>query len=208
MQGLMTAEDSTKDLVERAKEGDREAFDQLAEALRDRLRASIENWTRYQLGPSVDADEVLQETLVRAFGALGRFEWQGDDSLFRWLCGIAKRAIGQVAREARRAERQAAGDPGEASGPSPSKVLRRHERFDRLEAALEKLSAEHRQAILLCRIEGLTSAEVAERMNRSPAAVRQLLVRALRELRKTFGETESLHLPDRQLRAEGEADGD
>ena len=52
-------------------------------------------------------------------------------------------------------------------------------------------------------IEGLKIKEIAERMNRSPAAVKQLLSRALVKLKASFGETESLHLPDRELRGEG-----
>ena len=47
-----------------------------------------------------------------------------------------------------------------ASNPSPSKTARREERFDRLEAALEKLSPDHRRVIVLARIEG-ASIEIA-----------------------------------------------
>ena len=86
--------------------------------------------------------------------------------------------------------------------------MRRQERFDRLEAAVKQLAPEYRQVILLCRIEGLTSAEAAERLNRSPAAVRQLLLRALRELKQTFGDTESFNLPDRRLLGPEATDGE
>jgi DNA-directed RNA polymerase specialized sigma24 family protein len=51
-------------------------------------------------------------------------------------------------------------------------------------------------------MEGMKSEEIAQKMNSSPEAVRQLLVRALRALRKSFGETESLHLPSRGLSRE------
>lgn len=50
--------------------------------------------------------------------------------------------------------------------------------------------------------------EIAQRMNRSPNAVYKLLARALVELRRNFGDTESLTLPDRRLEFEGERDGD
>lgn len=197
----------TQSLIERAKNGDREAFDKLATAFRDRLFSSVQNWSKFQLGPAVDTEEVLQETLIRAHRSLDRFKWENEDSFVRWLCGIAKHALAQVGKDARRGERRAVDDRQEKSDASPSRCFRRNERFDRLEAALEKLTPEHREAILLCRIKGLTSTEVAGRMNCSPAAVRQLLVRALRELKKNFGDTESLHLPDRQLKVEGEDDG-
>jgi RNA polymerase sigma-70 factor (ECF subfamily) len=80
--------------------------------------------------------------------------------------------------------------------------LRREERLQRLEAALRELSPEHREVIVLSRIENLPLAEVAERMERTPVAVSGLLLRALRKLRAAFGETESFALPARGLSGE------
>ena len=94
-----------------------------------------------------------------------------------------------------------------ASEVSPSKAERRNERFEHFEAALKQLSPDYRQAILLAKIEGLSIEEVARRMNRSPSAVSHILLRALRKLRESLGDTESLHLPDRRFAPEGEADG-
>ncbi len=200
----MVEQDSARPLVERAKGGDREAFDQLEKVYRDRLASSLRNLCRFHIGPKVDVNDILQDTFLRAYQSLGRFEWIDGDSFFRWLCGIAKRSLAQAAQDARRAERGAVEESVPESGTSPSKHLRRQERFDRLESALGKLSPDDRQVILLSRIKGLPSAEVAERMNSTPAAVRQRLVRALRELKKIFGDTESFHLPDQELRIEGE----
>jgi RNA polymerase sigma-70 factor (ECF subfamily) len=200
MKTLMIDQNATRNLVDRARNGEREAFDLLASAFGPRLRLSIQGWSKFQLGPKADADDVLQETFVRAYRGLPRFEWQDEDSFFRWLCGIAKHALAQAAQDARRVGQSVTSDPVQKSGASATRVLRRHERFDRLEAALERLPPDHQQIIRLCRLDGLTSTEAGERMNRSPAAVRQLLVRALRELKEHFGDTESLHLPDRQFR--------
>ena len=78
-------------------------------------------------------------------------------------------------------------------------AFRREERLSRLQEALEALSPEHREVIRLARFEGLPLREVARRMGRSPGAVRQLLWRALQALKASFGDTESLHLPERGL---------
>lgn len=199
MKEPMVEQDSTQRLVEEAKSGDKDAFGQLFNRFGRRLRSSMERWSRFQLGSQLDPEETIQETFIRAHRALPHFEWEGDDSFFRWLCGIAKRALAQAAEDARRAKRPLTGPTVPVGAPSPSKILRRSERFDRLEAALKKLSPEYRQVILLSRIEGLSAKEVADRMNRSPNAVRHLIVRALRELRTHFGDTESLQLPDRRL---------
>ena len=84
--------------------------------------------------------------------------------------------------------------------------MQRGERVDRLKAAMHRLSADHREVIHLARIQKLPFKEIATRMNRSPGAVKVLLLRALRELKRSFGETESLHLPDRSLGLGGGVD--
>ena len=87
---------------------------------------------------------------------------------------------------------------------SPSTAARREERFERLKNALERLSPEHGKVILLARVERIPGREIAVRMHRSPQAVAKLLSRALLKLKEEFGDTESLHLPDRTLRGEGD----
>jgi RNA polymerase sigma factor (sigma-70 family) len=77
--------------------------------------------------------------------------------------------------------------------------MRRQDRFDRLEKALDRLSSEQREVVLLARFHGCSLKEIARRIDKSPAAVGQILSRALRRLRAAFGDTESLHLPDRSL---------
>jgi RNA polymerase sigma-70 factor (ECF subfamily) len=157
----------------------------------------------------IEVEDVQQETLLTAFQSIGRFQWQGEDSFFRWLAGIAENSILRFADQRRRKrcvrlEREVA-----ASGPSPSRALRREERLERLDEALKGLSPEHRQVILLARVEGLPVKEIAKRLDRSPNAVAQLLCRALKKLRASFGDTESLHLPERGLgEGRGEGGGD
>ena len=62
--------------------------------------------------------------------------------------------------------------------------------------------------ILLSRIEGLSIKEIAQRMRRSESAVKNLLLRALKGLRSSFGDTESLRLPDRGIDMERDAHGE
>ena len=53
--------------------------------------------------------------------------------------------------------------------------------------------------LVLSRIKGLTMAEIAEKTGRSPSTVKYFLACALTDLKRHFGDTESLQLPDRQL---------
>ncbi len=202
MKALMVEQDATRNLVDRAKGGDRSAFDELIGKVRSRLQDTIQSWMRFRIGPLLNVQEVLQETFVRAFQSIGHFEWTHDDAFFRWLCGIAKRTLAQAAQDHRKAkDKQATTSFGGVanSGPTQSRAMQRNERFDRLEQSLEKLRPEQQQVLILSRIEGLTVKEIANRLDRSPRTVKYLLACALRELKKHFGDTESFHLPDRQL---------
>ena len=60
----------------------------------------------------------------------------------------------------------------------------------------------------MARVEGLKVKEIAVRMNRSEDAVHKLLARALLRLKESFGDTESLNLPNRFLPVEEDRDGE
>ena len=74
MNGLMTRDDETQRLVQKAKAGNGRAYDQLVDQFRERLAASV----RARLGEGglgrLDVEDILQETFVRAFQSIERFE--------------------------------------------------------------------------------------------------------------------------------------
>ncbi len=198
--------DSTENLVRSACGGDRRAFDLIVERVQARLEAQIGARLGKRVGSRLSVEDVLSETFACAFESLGRLRWQGEEAFYRWLGSIAEHLIRNASRKRGwdhlRLERDVP-----APAASPSKCLEREERFDRLEAALNKLSPDHKKALVLARIEGLSVTEISVRMNRSVEAVKKLLARAIRELRRSFGDTESLSLPgDRNLNVEGERD--
>jgi len=199
MAGLMEKNFSSKDLFEAARAGDREAFERLVARDRARLRALVASRLSARLALDVDPDEVYQETLLRGLKDASRLEWRGEGSFLRWLGGIVENVILELARKRVREKKVALEGDLPAGGVSPSRAARREDRFDRLERSLDELSPDHRQVILLTRIQGLSFEEAARRMGRSSDAVKKLLYRALRELKESFGDTESLHLPDRSL---------
>lgn len=204
MKAIMTDQVPTLELMRKARRGERRAFDAIVERYQNRLDSFIRSRVRPQLRKRLTIEELVNETFARAFQSLDRFNGDSEDSFVGWLAGISKNV---VLMELDRLHRdQALQIDRDLSGgdPSPSQVARRHERFDRLKEAIEGLSGDYRQVILLCRIEGLPIKTVAERMNRSPAAVKKLLWRALNELKSTFGDTESLHLPDGPLELDGD----
>ena len=118
------------------------------------------------------------------------------------LFGIAENVTREAARKLRRGPDLEAFPDLPGTDSSPSKHVRRSERFERLQEAIRRLSPDHRRVILLVRIEGLTIREVAERMERSVSSVKNLLLRAMRAMRETLPDTESLTLPPRRLESE------
>jgi RNA polymerase sigma-70 factor (ECF subfamily) len=203
----MTAERRIRDFIREAQAGDRRAFEQLMGIYEDRVRSAISRRLEGPLNPALEADDILQEVMVAAFKAIHRFEWRGEDSFHRWLCGIAQNLVLHQSRQQRRIRKISLHQEVAANNQPPSESARREERFDRLEAALEQLSPDYRQVIVLARIQGLPVKEIARKMNRSPKAVYQLLWRALKRLRVVFGETDSFSLPPRSIDTGGRGDG-
>ena len=196
----MPSEETTRSQIDRAQRGDREAFDALADAHRERLLAFVRTRLGHGLRTRVEPEDLVQDALLRAFESVARFEWRGPDSLFNWLASIVEFRIRDLSRSARRKPQLPLTIDPAGDVVSPSKNLRREERFDRLETALDRLSGDHREVIRLAHIKKLSLDEIAQRTDRTPGAVRQLLLRALEKMRESFGdETESLHLPSRSL---------
>ena len=188
-----------RELLRQAQAGDRDAFDRVTCDYRPRLAALVRERLGETLSGQLEVDDVLQETLLRAFRSLGRFKQETDESLFRWLAGIAVNVLCEEIKRAPRTPQAVFTAECPAEDASVATTLRREERFDRLEDAVKKLPPDYRQVIQLTRFKKLPPDEVARRMKRSRQAVRNLLMRALRALKESFGDTESLHLPPRSL---------
>jgi RNA polymerase sigma-70 factor (ECF subfamily) len=189
-------------LVQRARQGDRSAFDQLFQRLAGRVEAFVRSKIQPAHRPRLDVQEILQDTFVRAFRSFDSFHGEDLEAFRRWLTGVASKTVLRAEEQARRHRTLEIATDVAAEDVSPSRALRREERFDRLQRALDSLSRDHREVILLTRIDGLSLKQAAERMDRSPEAVRKLFWRALKELRSALTNTGSLRLPDRKLGTE------
>lgn len=199
MDTVMAEHTDTQALVIRARRGDRSAFDELAARAREPVLGQINRIVGQKLREKVDPEDVLQEVLLRGLQSIERFEGNDAGAFRRWLEGIARNVVRNLVR--RKGWRKEFEIPRDLSAhtSSPSRRQRREERFERLSKSVESLSSDHRTVIRLARIEGLKIREIAEKMNRSESAVKNLLLRAMKELRDSFGETDSFSLPDRPL---------
>ena len=179
------------ELIERAKKGDTEAFGTLVERYQRRVigvaMAVVHN--------QEDALELAQETFVRAFENVSKFE--SRSSFSTWLYRIAANtAIDFRRREGRHPTTR--GEEAETeiqrlpSGLGDSfKEAQRNELRQRLNDALEELTPEHRAAILLREVEGLSYDEISEVMQCPRGTVMSRLHYArnrLREILKDLGQ--------------------
>lgn len=200
-----TMHDNTKEeqLVERARSGDHQAFEELFLNDKDRLLATIKNRIGSTTHQAIDPEDILQSSFVRALHSIQRFEWRGEGSFRRWLQSIAIHVtLDTIKHQGRRTMLRIDRDiKGNVS--SPSKGIRRQERLERLEQAMETLSPDYRTVLKLSRMEGLSIKEIANQMDRSQSAVKNLLLRATKQLRMSFGDTESLNLGNSPSRDTG-----
>ncbi len=191
----MPGKQGTDTVLDRAREGDRKAWDTLVAACRERLQEHIQMRVGSHLRRDVGLEDVYQDTLIQALRSMPTCRARDEQAFLRWLKGVAEHVILNLARRQRGDKLLFVEHEAPATGPAPSRVARREERLDRLRAAVDSLEPDYRKVVYLVRIEGLQIKEAARRMNRTPKSVMHLLSRALKKLQETFGETASLSLP-------------
>ncbi len=173
-----------------ARVGSREALDELFEGFRDDLLSLIRGRLGRAFRAHLDADDVLQVTLLRAFEHITEFRGTSRRSLRAWLARIARNAIRDqvdyLKRERRDMDRTVPLDDVVQSladeDRSPISRLIWEEEAGRLVKAIACLHDRHRLVILLRKQEELSFGEIGERLGRSPDACRMLLVRAMADL--------------------------
>jgi RNA polymerase sigma-70 factor (ECF subfamily) len=194
----------TQHLVALAKEGDQPAIDHLCRIYGERVRRIIRLRLDTKLRPKLDSIDLVQDALILALGGLKDFTYRNEGDFLRWLSKIAENKLHDIIKKFhadKRDIRKEISFKQEGSGTddrfygvtepigitTPSMIMRKKEALDRLEKALDTLKPEYKEVIVLKRIEGLTHAEIAERLNKSPNAVPMLLVRAMAALTIAYG---------------------
>src|ERR671939_1204415 len=208
-----TAEDRA--LLDAARDGDEGAFQRLIEAYRPELHAHCYR----MLGSVQDAEDALQEALLRAWRGLPRFE--GRSSLRSWLYTIATNtSLNAIEKRPKRVlpvDYGPASDPHEGPGepivesvwvePYPDEIIgledgyaapeARYEQREAVElafvAALQHLPPNQRAVLILREVLGFSAAETAAALDTSVASVNSALQRA----RKTVEDK----LPERSQQA-------
>jgi RNA polymerase sigma-70 factor, ECF subfamily len=182
----VNAADADRALVERAQQGEARAFEMLVVKYQRRIERLISRMVR-----DVDlVQDVAQETFIRAYRALPQF--RGESAFYTWLYRIAvntaKKALVEMKRDPVLTEssRSRAAEDDEtyrvdnelSDGETPEALLASKEIAATVNAAIDALSDELRQAITLREIEGLSYEEIADVMNCPIGTVRSRIFRA------------------------------
>lgn len=175
------------ELVERARQGEREAFRVLVERYQRKVTALAAGMLRNR----EDALDVVQDTFTKAYQSLDRFK--GDSSFYTWVYRIAVNlCIDHQRRESRYV--QVGTDMEDAVddvAPPSAEDLERDEPFERARSAqigtlvaqaIEELTPEHRAVILLREVDGLSYEEISQVLECPKGTVMSRLHYARRQL--------------------------
>jgi RNA polymerase sigma-70 factor (ECF subfamily) len=181
--------ETSSDLLQRARSGSPEALNLLYERCAGRLLAFIRLRLGRDLRSRLESRDILQATLLKSLEHLKDLKGDETRSLMAWLARIAEHEIRDCADFHHRQRRDAARDTAiDDDAPLPaltrsalSRVIL-DEQAGQLEEALESLSADHREVILLRKFEELSFAEIGRRLGKSEDACRMLLARAMTAL--------------------------
>lgn len=181
------AVDEDAQLVERVQRGDQRAFEMLVVKYQRRIERLIARMVR----DSDLVEDIAQEAFIRAYRALPGF--RGESAFYTWLYRIAvntaKKAMIGLQRDPLRTETALAGSAEEdddasrvendlSDGETPESVLASRQIAETVNAAVESLSEDLRQAITLREIEGLSYEDIAEIMQCPIGTVRSRIYRA------------------------------
>lgn len=170
------------ELIERAQLGDQAAFGKLVE----RYQHEVFNLAARLVGDRTLAEDVSQEAFIRAWRALPRF--RGDAALGTWLYRItANTAFTHRARRKPTADLDAVPEQADMQiDANPSAHNDNVELRDALRSALDQLSEEHRQIVLLKDLEGWSHGEITEALDISLSLAKVRLHRARKHLRSIW----------------------
>jgi RNA polymerase sigma-70 factor (ECF subfamily) len=176
-------------LVAQARDGDADAFNELARRYNGKIFRLAQHITQNR----EDAEDVLQETFLKAYEHLDQFK--GDAKFYTWIVRIA---VNQALMKLRRRKNDRSVsldetiDTGEdtvtrevaAWGEDPEQRFSREELGEILDNAIQSLEPLYRSVFMLRDVEDLSTEETAEALNLSVPAVKSRLLRARLQLRE------------------------
>jgi RNA polymerase sigma-70 factor (ECF subfamily) len=169
-----------------ARDGDSEAF----RALVERHSRAVFRLALRMTGTAQDAEDVVQETFLKAYRQLSRFESRANFGT--WLHRIAvncsidlirRRPHREAAHDATDLEQIGADAGGDVTRPSPERLMLSTEVQDRVNGAMSMLSSMERAAFVLRHFEGRSIDEISQSLGLKANATKHSIFRAVRKMR-------------------------
>jgi RNA polymerase sigma-70 factor (ECF subfamily) len=185
-------DDVNRQLLARARAGDREALGELLENNRDYLRNLADRLLDDRIGRRIDASDVVQQTCLSVHKQIGEFVGQDAAQFAAWLRQIHERNIRNAVRDQLHTEKRAIsreerlpdGDAHAIRQTTPSQHVVRREESAKLAKAIGQLVEDEREALHRRYLEGQSVAEIAAAMGLSKDALARLFKRAMKNVKR------------------------
>lgn len=178
--------DRQSELVLLAKAGDAEAFGHLYETYLDRIYRYI----YFRVTDEQTAEDLISQVFTKAWENLDRYQPSGRPFI-AWLYTIAHNTVIDHYRTRKDTVAIENTLSMASDSPSPDEQVELHFEADNLRSALQTLTLEQQQVVVLKFIAGLTTDEIAAQLRKSPGAIRALQMRALQALAKQMEKDET-----------------
>jgi RNA polymerase sigma-70 factor (TIGR02952 family) len=175
-------------LVARAKAGDADAFGQLYEAYLDKIYRYI----YFRVTDEQIAEDLISQVFTKAWENLSRYQPSGRPFI-AWLYTIAHNTVIDHYRTRKDTVPIENTLSLASDAPSPHEQVELHFETDNLRTALQTLTPEQQQVVVLKFISGMSTDEIAGQLRKSAGAIRALQMRALQALAKQMQDQQAVY---------------
>ncbi|MFA6552702.1 MAG: sigma-70 family RNA polymerase sigma factor [Candidatus Paceibacterota bacterium] len=168
-----------KELVEKAKNGDKEAFSLIYQ----KFFTPLYRYIYFRVGSKEDAEDLIQEVFTKAYLSFSKFKFTGSSPLAYFYTIARNTIIDQGRKKKHNIDSDDDVDSHKGDGDSPEESAAKNEDAKMLKLAIEELTESEQDVIIMKFFDGLSNKEIAEILGKEEGAVRQLQSRGLRDLR-------------------------
>lgn len=178
---MITPEETTDLIIERAINGDDEAFSLLYQ---ENLK-KIYNYIYYRTGNSHDAEDLTARVFQRALNHISKYK-KTNVPFSAWLYRIAHNLVANWHRDNSRRKEVPLEEQTELRNKQeiPEKEIEAHQEIEFLLKAIHQLSHDRQMVLILKYVEDLSNKEIGDIMRKSEGAIKSLYHRTLLELRE------------------------
>jgi RNA polymerase sigma-70 factor, ECF subfamily len=194
----METDPAVRELLARARAGDRTALGKLLENYRGYLQGLAEKLLDHRASARIDPSDVVQQTCLSVHKRISEFEGQDPAQFGAWVRQIHERNVRDVVRDGLRAQKRAIareerlpdGDVHAARQSTASQQIVRGEETARLTRAISKLPPDEQEVLRRRYLQGQPLIDVARDMGMTKDALLWLMKRAMNNVKRQMIELE------------------